>query len=60
LARVSYWLICGIKATGKRVQVPDFAIWRFEDGKIVEISTIQDQFALLKRNGYLPGDVYTA
>jgi predicted ester cyclase len=50
----------GIKATGKRVQVPDFASWRFEDGKVVEISTIQDQFALLKQAGYPPGDVYTA
>jgi steroid delta-isomerase-like uncharacterized protein len=50
----------GIKATGKRVQVPDFATWRFEDGKVVEISTIQDQFALLKQVGYLPDDVYAA
>jgi predicted ester cyclase len=50
----------GIKATGKRVQVPDFAIWRFEDGEVVEKSTIQDQFALLKQAGYLPGDVYAA
>jgi hypothetical protein len=36
------------------VQVPDFAIWRFKDGQVVEISTIQDQFALLKQIGYLP------
>jgi predicted ester cyclase len=50
----------GIKALGKRVQVPDFASWRFEDGKVVELSTIQDQFALLKQAGYLPGDVCAA
>jgi predicted ester cyclase len=50
----------GIKATGKRVRVPDFASWRFEDGKVVEISMIQDQFALLKQVGYLPDDVYAA
>lgn len=50
----------GIEATGKRVQVPGFASWRFEDGKVVEISTIQDQFALLKQAGYLSGDVCAA
>jgi predicted ester cyclase len=49
-----------IKATGKRVQVPDFAIWRFQDGKVVEMSTIQDQFTLLKQIGYLPGYVCAA
>lgn len=50
----------GIKAAGKRVQAPDFAIWRFEDGEVVEMSTIQDQFTLLKQAGYLPGEVYAA
>jgi predicted ester cyclase len=50
----------GIKATGKRVQVADFASRRFEDGEVVEISTIQDQSALLKQVGYLPGDVCAA
>jgi predicted ester cyclase len=50
----------GIKAAGKRVRVADFAIWRFKDGKVVEISTIQDQFALLKQVGYLRGQVYAA
>ena len=44
----------GIKAAGKRVQVMDFAIWRFRAGQVVEIPTIQDQFALLKQIGYLP------
>ncbi|HEY2266426.1 MAG TPA: ester cyclase [Streptosporangiaceae bacterium] len=50
----------GIKATAKRVRVADFAIWRFKDGKVVEISTIQDQSDLLKQVGYLPGEVYAA
>jgi len=50
----------GIAATGKRVEVPDFAVWRFESGRVVEISTIQDQFGLLKQVGYLPDDVYAA
>ncbi len=50
----------GIKATGKRLQIPDFAIWCFEDGKVVEISTIQDQFTLLKQAGYFSGEVYAA
>jgi hypothetical protein len=35
-----------------------FAVWRFEGGKVPEITTIQDQFALLKRIGYLPEEVY--
>jgi hypothetical protein len=42
------------------VQVPDSAISRFEGGKVVEISTIQDQLALLKQAGSLPGDVDAA
>lgn len=50
----------GIGATGKQVAVPDFAIWRFAGGKVVEISTIQDQFALLKQIRYLPGEVHAA
>ena len=44
----------GVKATGKPVEVRDFAVWRFEDGKVAKISTIQDQFALLKQIGYFP------
>jgi hypothetical protein len=42
------------------VAVPDFAVWRFEDGKVVEISMIQDQFSLLKQIGYLSDEVYPA
>jgi len=50
----------GVEATGKRVEVRDFAVWRFEDGKVAEISTIQDQFGLLKQIGYFPVEVYAA
>jgi len=50
----------GVPATGKRVQVRDTAIWHFRDGKVVEILTLQDQFALLKQVGYLPDSVYAA
>ena len=50
----------GVKATGRPVEVRDFAVWRFADGKVAEISTIQDQFALLKQIGYLPEEVYAA
>lgn len=50
----------GIQATGSEVEVPDFAVWRFEDGKVAEISTIQDRFALLKQIGYLPDGVCAA
>ncbi len=42
----------GVKATGKPVKVRDFAVWRFEDSKVVKVSTIQDQFGLLKQIGY--------
>lgn len=50
----------GIKASGKQVAVPGFAVWRCEGGKVVEKSTIQDQFSLLKQIGYLPGEVCAA
>jgi hypothetical protein len=43
-----------VKATGKPAQVRDFAVWRFEDGQVAKISTIQDQFALLKQMGHFP------
>ena len=50
----------GVKATGKPVEVRDFAVWRFANGKVAEISTIQDQFALAKQIGYFPEGVYAA
>ncbi len=48
----------GIAATGKTVEVRDTAIWHFRDGKVTEVLTIQDQFAILKQIGYLPESVY--
>ena len=50
----------GVKATGKPVEVRDFAVWRFADGKVAKISTIQDQFALAKQIGYFPEEIYAA
>jgi predicted ester cyclase len=50
----------GVKATGKPVEVWDFAVWRFVGGKVAEISTIQHQFALLKQIGYFPEEIYAA
>jgi len=50
----------GVAATGKPVEVRDTAIWHFRDGKVTEILTLQDQFALLKQIGYLPESVHAA
>jgi predicted ester cyclase len=50
----------GVAATGKPVEVRDTAIWHFRDGKVTEILTLQDQFAILKQVGYLPDSVYAA
>jgi predicted ester cyclase len=50
----------GVAATGKPVEVRDTAIWHFKDGKVTEILTLQDQFALLKQIGYLPDSVHAA
>ena len=47
-------------ATGKPVEVRDTAIWPFRDGKVTEILTLQDQFAILKQVGYLPDSVHAA
>ena len=49
--------IWGRRGHRKRVEIADFAVWHFEDGQVAEISTIQDQFALLKQIGYLPDEV---
>jgi predicted ester cyclase len=45
----------GVNAAGKPAEIRDFAMWRFEDGKVAEIATIQDRFARLRQIGYLPG-----
>ena len=50
----------GVAATGKTVEVRDTAIWHFRDGRVTEIFTLQDQFAMLKQIGYLPDSVYAA
>jgi steroid delta-isomerase-like uncharacterized protein len=50
----------GVPASGKPVEVRDSAIWHFRDGKVAEIFTLQDQFALLKQVGYLPESVHAA
>src|SRR5882757_4651343 len=57
LARKAYRTIWGHRGHRKRVEIADFAVWHFEDGQVAEISTIQDQFALLKQIGYLPDEV---
>jgi predicted ester cyclase len=48
----------GVAATDQRVEVRDTALWHFRDGKVIEILTLQDQFAILKQVGYLPDSVY--
>jgi len=50
----------GVAATGKPVEVRDTAIWHFTGGKVTEILTLQDQFAILKQVGYLPDNIYAA
>jgi predicted ester cyclase len=50
----------GVPATGRPVEVRDSAIWHFEDGKVIAILTLQDQFGILKQIGYLPESVYAA
>jgi len=50
----------GVAATGKPVEVRDTAIWHFRDGKVTEILTLQDQFAILKQIGYLPDSIHAA
>jgi predicted ester cyclase len=50
----------GVAATGKRVSVRVISMWRFEEGRVVENWTLQDQFTLLQQVGYLPTDLTTA
>lgn len=35
----------GVEATGKPAEVRDFPVWRFKEGKVVEVSAVQDQFS---------------
>lgn len=50
----------GVEATGKPVQVRNFAVWRRADDKVAEISAIPGQIRLPKRIGYLPEDGHAA
>lgn len=50
----------GVAPTGKPVEVRDTAIWHFRNGKVAEILTLQDQFAILRQIGYLPECVHAA
>jgi hypothetical protein len=50
----------GVPPTGKPVEVRDTAIWHVQHGKVTEILTLQDQFAILKQIGYLPESVHAA
>lgn len=50
----------GIAATGRQVDVRVISIWRFENDKVVENWTLQDQFSLLQQIRYLPADLTAA
>lgn len=50
----------GVAPTGKPVDLRVISIWRFENGKVVENWTLQDQFTLLQQIGYLPPELTTA
>jgi len=50
----------GVEPTHRPAEVRDIAIWRFENDKVVEISTLQDQFGLLKQVGLLPSAIRAA
>ena len=50
----------GVPATGKAVDVRVISIWRFENGKVVENWTLQDQLTLLKQVGFLPETIHAA
>lgn len=46
----------GIPATNKRVAFPEFIIYRFEEGKVVEWHYYPDMFKLLSQLGALPAN----
>ena len=47
----------GVPPTGRTVDVRVISIWRFEDDRVVENWTVQDQFALLRQVGYLGDEI---
>lgn len=50
----------GVEGTGKPVEARDFAVCRFKDDKVAEISAMQDQFSFLNQIGYPPEGVHAA
>ena len=50
----------GVPATGRPVQVRVISMWRFEQGRVVENWTLQDQFSLLQQIGFLAPELTAA
>ena len=50
----------GVPASGKPVDVRVISIWRFENGRVVENWTLQDELTLLKQVGYIPETIRAA
>jgi len=50
----------GVPPTGKSVEVITIAIWRFQEGKVVENWTVTDQFGLFQQLGVLPSTLLGA
>jgi steroid delta-isomerase-like uncharacterized protein len=53
-------LYSGVPPTGKAVEVMSLALWRFQEGKVVEIWSITDQFGLFQQLGVLPATLLGA
>ena len=47
------WMLPGVKATGKRVEIPLVAIVKFRDGKLAHEHIYWDQASVLKQIGLL-------
>lgn len=47
----------GVPPTGKTVQVHGIAIWRFAEGRVTEIWSMQDQFSLFHQIGAIPPEI---
>ena len=50
--------LAGIEPTGKSVEIDDFVLYRFEDGKVVEVISRPDFFSLFMQLGVVepPGE----
>ena len=53
-------LYSGVPPTGKSVEVMTLAIWRFQEGKVVENWTVTDQLGLFQQLGVLPSTLLGA